>query len=168
MNNTTNVENSMKKFFKKRPRKHLLSVFTVCISLASKLYAASPQSRDEVLQCMIFVTTYSADGKPLGNGSGFVVDDGETQWIYTNAHVIAGASKIEFTDLKGARLTSFGRFQCYSIETGAVQLGDKKYGGDGVRIELKERRSMALEISTDPKHCEPKAKVITFGDNDGD
>lgn len=146
----------------------LVLALVISISLSRQVEAASPTSQDEALQCMIFVQTYTAKGEPLARGSGFVANDSGSQWIFTNAHVIEGASRIEFFDNKGAKLTAFGRFQCFSIESGAGQQGENRFGGDGIRLELKEPRGMAFGISNKPQGFTKESKVITIGDNDGD
>jgi len=101
----------------------LVLTLAASISLLRQVEAANPTSQEEALQCMIFVQTYTAKGEPLARGSGFVANDSGSQWVFTNAHVIEGASRIEFFDNKGTKLTAFGRFQCFSMESGAGQQG---------------------------------------------
>jgi hypothetical protein len=97
-----------------------------------------------------------------------------TQWIYTNAHVIAGGKRIEFTDSDGKVITGLGKFACYASGVGVVDLpqGKKKpmvrFGEDGVRIELTSKRELAFAPSPDPKSHAVGASVITLGDNEGD
>jgi hypothetical protein len=146
----------------------LILAIIVSFTAFSEAKAAHPTSQEEALKCMIFVQTFTANGTPLGRGSGFVANDSGSQWIFTNAHVIEGASRIEFFDITGAKLTAFGRFQCFSIESGTGQHGENRFGGDGVRLELKEPRSMAFKISSNPQAFGKESKVVTIGDNDAD
>jgi hypothetical protein len=149
-----------------------------CSTLAPITAAAkAPTSLEEALECVFFVTTFGADGKPLKSGSAFVLEEKGVQWIHTNAHVIDGAARIEFKDLKGNVVTGFGRFACYSVGSGEVEMaaGQGKgnapairYGGDGVRLELKRSREIAFSLHGAPDGIEKGHAVITLGDNDGD
>lgn len=143
-------------------------VFLAAFFSSSLIGAVTPSSNEEALECMVFVQTYAASGDPLARGSGFVAEDAGSQWIFTNAHVIEGASRIEFFDYKGIKLTEFGRFQCFSKESGSGKQGENRFGGDGIRLELKKPRATAFRIAGDPQRFTKEAKVITLGDNDGD
>ena len=145
-------------------------------------FAKAPTTIDEARKCVFFVATFGADQKPIADGSAFVVEENGVQWIYTNAHVIEGATKIQFTDLEGKVLAGFGRFGCYAEGCGAITLAvkekDKKnkrekprvipFGGDGVRLELKTPREFAFAPHKSPDKVVEGYKVITLGDNDGD
>jgi|GEM_PF-2414788 len=146
----------------------LLPAFFVLLAFTAKVEAETPETIEEALKCMLFVQTYDKAGKPYAKGSGFIVDDGGTQWIYTNAHVLEGALRIDFTDSEGNKLLKFGKFQCFSKESGGGIQGVNRFGGDGVRLELKERRELAFVISKTPEKFPLNAKVTTIGDNAGD
>lgn len=146
----------------------LLPVFFIIFSFSLKAIAKPPESIEEALKCMLYVQTYDKEGKPYKRGTGFIAADGATQWIYTNAHVIEGATKIDFTDSEGKKLSKFGKFQCFSKESGGGTHGDYKFGGDGVRLEMKERREIAFAISHKSENIALDSDVTTIGDNEGD
>ena len=161
-----------------------LPFVTACIALTTAgAFAKAPANIDEARKCVFFATALGADQKPLAYGSAFLLEENGVQWIYTNAHVIEGAAKIQFTDLEGKVLAGFGRFGCYAEGCGTVTLAvegkkDKKgkkekpqvirFGGDGVRLELKTPREFAFAPHKNPEQIGQGQKVITLGDNDGD
>lgn len=144
------------------------------MALTATVMAREPANLDEAKKCVFFVKTLGADNEPIGHGSGFVMEVDGTQWIYTNAHVIEGGKRIEFTDSDGKVVTGLGKFACYANGVGVVDLpqGKKKpmvrFGEDGVRIELTSKRELAFAPSSDPKSHAIGASVITLGDNEGD
>ncbi|MCW1923233.1 serine protease [Luteolibacter arcticus] len=149
-----------------------------CMLLVSAgAFARNPANIDEALKCVFFAATFGADEKPIAHGSAFVVEEDGVQWIHTNAHVIEGAAKIQFTDMEGKVLAGFGRFGCYAEGSGTMTIAktSKKgkdrliqFGGDGVRLELKRPREFAFKLHKDPASVGKGYKVITLGDNDGD
>ena len=145
------------------------------IGMNNYLQARPPKTMDEALECVFFVTTYGKDGKPLSSGSAFLVNEGDTQWIISNAHVIEGSTKIVINDNRGNSLKDFGRFSCYSTGSGDVKITSKNetsknntasFGGDGIRLEIKEKREISFDIYEDV--FIQGSEVITIGDNDGD
>jgi hypothetical protein len=146
----------------------LLALVFLTGHFTGRLLAGRPANMEEAHECLLFVQTYSANGKALARGTAFVAQDGDTQWIFTNAHVIEGAKRIEFTAKDGSKLKEFGRFQCFSKQSGGGAHGDSRFGGDGIRLELKKPRTFALGISAQPQRFTKGAKVITIGDNTGD
>lgn len=148
------------------PRVLLVSAYFIL--MACPLFARTPTNLEEVQQCMLFVQTLDSHGKPLARGTGFVVQDNGTQWIYTNAHVIEGAKRIIFTDTSGDKLSNFGHFECFSKGSGSGAHGETRFGGDGIRLELKNTRNLALALSANPKKFSKGVDVVTIGDNAGD
>ncbi|MEP2776077.1 MAG: trypsin-like peptidase domain-containing protein [Luteolibacter sp.] len=155
--------------------------FAICISIVfisnSALIARPPENIEEALACTFFVTSYGKDGKPFSAGTAFLATDGDIQWIYSNAHVIDGASRIEISDQKGNILKGFGKFACYATGSGDVALpktpgssiNEKiRYGGDGIRLELKQKREFAFQVHDKSLQVASGIEVITIGDNDGD
>lgn len=53
---------------------------------------------DEVLPNVVTLVSYSGSGSPVGQGSGFVLQDGR---LATNIHVVAGAAWVEVLDSEG-------------------------------------------------------------------
>jgi len=139
--------------------------------------AKAPSNLDEALQCVFFVTAFDKNKQPFRSGSAFLLEEDGDQWIHTNAHVIDGAARIEFKDQQGKALTGFGRFACFSEGSGTVTTGEKdaksnpkvvRYGGDGVRLELKTPRELAFTPHQAPEGIKKGHSVVTVGDNDGD
>ncbi len=155
-----------------------LSLFVVsALFIPTSVVAKAPESIQDSLKCVFFVTAPVKDSKLVNNGTAFLVEQDGVQWIHTNAHVIEGAAKIVFTDMEGKVLTGFGRFACYSEGSGNVTASGKdakgkprvvRYGGDGVRLELKAPREFAFTLHKDPTSIRKGHQVITLGDNDGD
>jgi hypothetical protein len=158
-----------------------ISFVAGCLTLVTTgALAKAPTNIDEARKCVFFAATFGADQKPIAHGSAFLLEENGVQWIYTNAHVIEGAAKIQFTDLEGNVLAGFGRFGCYAEGCGTVTLETKskkgkkrkpkliRFGGDGVRLELKSPREFAFTLHKSPEAIGKGHKVITLGDNDGD
>ena len=139
-----------------------------------RIFARPPKNEDEALQCMLYVTAFNSKNEELSYGSAFILEEAGVFWIYTNAHNLAGATRIEFRDHNGRKLEKFGRFACYSEGSGeieATQEGSKEkhkihFGGDGVKIELKESRVLGFEL--EKKQIGVGDEVITLGDKGGD
>lgn len=133
--------------------------------------ARPPENIQEALECMFYVTTYDKRGKVHAHGSAFLVQEGNTQWIYSNAHVIEGAKRIEFRDSDKKRVKGLGRFACYDHKQGVSDLeiggGSHRFGADGIKLELKEARDIAFELNTDKAAYRANASVVTLGDNGG-
>ena len=148
-----------------------------CCLLLPFAYSKNPQSVEDCRQCVFFVKNYNKEGKWQSSGSAFVAESNGEQWLYTNAHVIEDAAKIEILDQDNKVVQGFGQFQCYSKETGVSEITSKtrlgkeakmKYGADGIRIQLKHKRDMAFAISDDNSHLGMGSEVVTIGDNHGD
>ena len=136
-----------------------------------------PSSIEEALQCVFFVSGYDRHNKHIQSGSAFLVEENGVQWMYTNAHVIDGAARIEIRDSEKQLVRDFGKFGCYATKAGeieAVAEGDDKngpkirLGGDGVRLALTKKRPLAFAMHNQPGKLEKGAPVTTLGDNDGD
>lgn len=150
----------------------------------SNLTAKSPQTIDEAKKCFVFVENIDKSGKTQTTGSGFIAEISGEQWVYTNAHVIEGASRVKFNDSTGKRIKALGEFQCYATGSGSFKLealvdnvgdnGNKEEsplisaGGDGVRIRLKTKREFALEMIDFNHKISKGDEVLTMGDNGGD
>jgi hypothetical protein len=150
------------------------AIFCVTLLLTAAALAREPANLDEAKKCVFFVQTFGADNKPRKHGTAFVMETEGIQWVYTNAHVIEGAKRIEFTDSEGKIVTGMGRFACFASGVGAVELTQGKekkevrFGEDGVRIELTSKREFAFAPGLDPKFLAVGASVTTLGDNEGD
>lgn len=140
-------------------------------------HSKNPQSIEDCRKCVFFVKNYNKDGKLQSSGSAFVAESNGEQWLYTNAHVIEGATRIEIIDHDHKAVQGFGQFQCYSKETGVSEVIGKsiqgkeikmRYGADGIRIKLKQKRDIAFAISDDNSHLTKGSEVVTIGDNRGD
>lgn len=159
--------------FRYWPRVASLAVLIFSFFLPSLCKGRPPKNVTEAKECMLFVSTFDSWKRPLADGTAFVVEDAGKQWIYTNAHVIEGATKIEFTDSTGVKIKSLGKFQCLTGESGSGKVLGCAIGGDGIRIELKRKRELAFVTSkklasSDEDSGEAIKNIITIGDNDGD
>ena len=159
--------------FPKLSQINTLVALTCSFFLPSLCKGRPPKDVTEAEECVLFVSTFDSWKRPLANGTAFVVEDGGGQWIYTNAHVIAGATRIEFTDSTGVKIRSLGKFQCLTNESGSGKVLGCAIGGDGIRIELKRKRELAFiaskKLASSDEDSEQAIKnIITIGDNDGD
>ena len=155
------------------PRVVSSAILVFTFFLPSLCKGRPPKDVTEAEECMLFVSTFDSWKRPLASGTAFVVEDGGGQWIYTNAHVIEGATKIEFTDSTGVKIKSLGKFQCLTGESGSGKVLGCVIGGDGIRIELKRKRELAFVTSkklasSDEDSGKTIKNIITIGDNDGD
>lgn len=152
----------------------LVSLLLGIFAANHRILARPPENEDEALQCMLYVTAFNSKNEELGNGSAFILEEAGGFWVHTNAHNFEGAARVEFRDHNGRKLGKFGRFACYSEGSGdveATQKGSKKkhkirYGGDGVKLELKESR--VLGFALEKKQISVGDEVITLGDKGGD
>lgn len=160
-----------------KPNQILFPLAVFALLAPESADAKAPTNLDEALKCVFFVATFDKEKKPLAHGSAFLVEEGGVQWLHTNAHVIERAARIEFKDVQGKVLSGFGRFACYSEGSGNVTLAERdakgqpqviRFGGDGVRLELKSPREFAFKLHKDPAGIRKGHGVITLGDNGGD
>ncbi|WP_081885895.1 serine protease [Haloferula sp. BvORR071] len=154
-----------------RASSSLISCASLAVALAAS--AREPANLDEAKKCVVFVATYDEDSKPYARATGFVMEENGVQWLYTNAHAIDGAKRIEFADSDGKVLVGFKRFACFAKGSGEAVLtkedekGKITFGEDGVRFELATKRDLAFA----PAAAQPLptgTAVVTLGDNDGD
>jgi regulator of replication initiation timing len=113
------------------------------------LPAWSPSGIDDVAECslMVWVTSVTPQGTVSnGAGSAFLCNIGEYTYIYTNAHNLDGAIKVEFKHANGKTVNDFAQMEIAKSPFGY----NKKYGygGDVVRIQLKNYRQKALTLAT--------------------
>ena len=160
-----------------KPNHILIPLAVLALLAPESADAKAPSNLDEALQCVFFVTAFDKNKQPLGHGSAFLLEEDGVQWIHTNAHVIDGAARIEFKDLQGKVLTGFGSFACFSEGSGNITTSEKdpkgnprmlRFGGDGVRLELKTPREFAFTPHQAPEGIKKGHSVVTLGDNDGD
>jgi len=61
-------------------------------------------------------------GKTQTTGSGFIAEISGEQWVYTNAHVIEGASRVKFNDFYWETNQSFRRISMLCDCSGSFKL----------------------------------------------
>jgi V8-like Glu-specific endopeptidase len=135
------------------------------IPLASSQPAESfdPKTREECLKATVRIKMTDISGTKF-YGSGFFLNEENSTYIYTNAHVIDGAENIEILDNDGVAVNGIEW-----IETFAEPFG--KYNGpssgDGVRLKLSKLRNIAFSMTSEWGDLSPGHELIVFGDNDG-
>jgi len=151
------------------PSSSLISCLPFALALAAS--AREPANLEEAKKCIVFVRSYTDEKEPLADATGFVLEENGVQWVYTNAHAIDGAKRIEFTDSDGKVVTGFKRFACFAKGSGEAVMSDEQakltFGEDGVRFELATTRELAFALAA-ANAVKSGSEVITLGDNDGD
>lgn len=111
-----------------------------------------PKSNSEVADCSLFVKVskgLSPDGSITAwNGTAFLCYHGASTYIYSNAHNFDGAIEFSIEDKFGKKYDDFE-----SIEAAADGCGlwkETGYGGDVVRIRLRNFREKALTLDPEP------------------
>jgi hypothetical protein len=130
-----------------------------------------PSSDQEVAACALFVHVSKGIGSNGGfvekKGSAFLCNLGKTTYIYSNAHVFDGAIDFDIRDKKGTVYNDFVSVEIAS--SGQAFWKETGFGGDVVRIRLKEYRPQALSIDPHPVTEENAKgrKILITGDTGG-
>lgn len=111
-----------------------------------------PSSIEDVADCSVFVRILRAHdgngGITSWAGTGFLCNRGKVTYIYSNYHNFDGAIEFSIETKSGEKITDF-----VSVETAADGHGlwkEAGWGGDIVRIRLKNYRKKALTIARNP------------------
>ncbi|MDP3851326.1 MAG: hypothetical protein Q8Q59_12535 [Luteolibacter sp.] len=139
---------------------------------ADPMTAWKPTSVDDVMDCALLVKIIEKVDKEEnvsgGGGSGFLVNHGKYTYIYSNVHNFDGTLKFEIIDRHGTRYTDF-----VSVEVAADGYGyfeENKWGGDILRIRLRQYRQKALTI--DPEVLttsnSQSRKIVVTGNTRGE
>lgn len=124
----------------------------------------APTTIQECLEATVRIKITDASGKD-SYGSGFFLNEGQATYIYTNAHVIDGAEKIELVDFRGGKVTGIEWIEAFAEPFG--RFDDGLYSGDGVRMKLNKRRDVALTLASDWTSLVQGSKLVVLGDDDG-
>ena len=99
-----------------------------CITAEASLTTSGAQSApgqppelnfEAVFRSVLTLVTFSAEGRELSQGSGFLLASGR---VVTNRHVVEGARIVEVKDNRGVLLASFGYAEAVSITSDVVIL----------------------------------------------
>jgi hypothetical protein len=123
-----------------------------------------PQTAQECLQATVRIKTTDGAGHD-SRGCGFFLNEGAFTYVYTAAHLIAGADKIEMVDHAGALVTGIEWIEALAGPCGRVP--DDPAPGDGVRLKLAKRRELALAPATDWQSLTPGHSLLVLGADDG-
>lgn len=134
--------------------------------VASAVPAAGfePQSDQQCLQASVRIKTTDHAGQDT-YGCGFLLNEGDATYLYTNAHVLDGADKIEIVDHRGASLTGFEWIESLAEPCGRYQ--DGPCSGDAVRLKCGQRREVALTLTSDWTSLRPGRNLLVLSDSDG-
>lgn len=127
----------------------------------------TPQiDQEKINRALLATTTFTVVGLDgiESEGSGFILNDGDASYIYTNAHVIDRAEKISIFGYDGRPIKDMLWIEAFDRPFGKFDGFD---GGDGVRIRLKEKRSYGLSLSNDWRELAIGRNVALLGDNNG-
>ncbi|MEM9235561.1 MAG: S1C family serine protease [Verrucomicrobiota bacterium] len=89
----------------------------------------------------------------IGNGTGFIINEGEVTRLYTAAHVLCGNKRLTVKNADGRKFTKFGTFE----------VAEKS---DLARIELKEDFESGIERA-EPGSAKVKTKLLAIGNSGG-
>ncbi|MDB6078680.1 MAG: Trypsin-like peptidase protein [Akkermansiaceae bacterium] len=129
-----------------------------------------PQNNADVVACSLFVDVSKGIGHGGGEGSwkgsAFLCNLGKTTYIYSNAHNFDGAVDFQIHDTKGTVYSDFA-----SVEIAGPNQAFWKasgYGGDIVRIRLKNFYPQALTLDSRPLTADnAKGRKILITGNTG-
>ncbi len=117
----------------------------------------------KALEATVTLTVEGLNGK-TSEGSGFIMNEGDASYVYTNAHVIDRAKKIQIFDHEGKLIRDMLWIEAFDRPFGKFEGFD---GGDGVRLRLKNKRENSLTLSPDFAEVKLGRKVALLGDNHG-
>ena len=111
-----------------------------------------PETMDDLIACSLFVRT------ELSNGSGFLCNVDGVTYVYTNAHVLDGGTKIDVRDSWGNQYEDVVYLEAAAEPHGSYMAN----GGDIVRLRLRHYRERALTIGqVNPQRLGSKKLVVT-------
>lgn len=130
----------------------------------------SAASVDDVVGCCLFVSAEGVlDSGEIGKweGSAFLCNIGETSYIYSNLHNFIGAKNVKVRDSQRTAYEDFvgvevaGAGQGYKVE--------ENWGGDVIRIRLKDFRPRGLDIGPIPAGgAAVGRKIVVTGNTRGE
>jgi len=107
----------------------------------------NPESIDDVASCSLIIET-SVEGETLGAGTGFIVKERGTTFVYTNVHVLEGADAFTMVTSEGEEIGPVTSMEIAGAPFGYFEhlLGGVS-GGDAIRMRLANPRDRALQIN---------------------
>lgn len=131
----------------------------------------TPSSIDDLVSCSLFVEITEAVTElgdiAKGGGSAFLCNVGDKTYIYSNVHNFHGAKTFQITDSRGRRYNDFEAVEVAAEGEGFLK--SRQWGGDVIRIRLREFRPQALTLSADPIHLSSakNRKIVVTGNAGG-
>ena len=141
----------------------LLASLILILFNVSLLAAFEPKNPEECLKATVRIKNTTSKGDQV-YGSGFFLNEGDSTYIYTNAHVIDEAEKIEIIDNDGNIVTGIEWIEAFAEPFGKFE---GPSSGDGVRFKMSKRRTEAFSLTDSWDAITKSRKIIVFGDNDG-
>lgn len=135
------------------------------VAIAGLSPAFKPKTKSDWLHATVRISIVDSGGVPFF-GSGFFLNEGDSTYLYTNAHVIDRAERIEILDHSGARVTDIEWIEAFAEPFGSSGPNFDS-AGDGVRMKLKNKRLAAFTLASDWSILEVEREVVVFGDNYG-
>lgn len=133
--------------------------------LIGTAFSVEPKSVEDCLKATVTITAFDSMDKEFRSyGSGFLVNEDNSTYLYTNAHVIQGCDNFQFIDHSGKQITDILWIESFAEPFGA---SGGVSSGDGIRFRLRQTRELALSIKKDWSGIGIGTKVIVFGDNEG-
>ena len=117
-----------------------------------------PKSLDDVAKCTVMIKT------DLGAGTGFLLNDYGSTYVYTNIHVLDGAKQITIKDDAGNEYKDIEYMEAAASPCGYVKDGG---GGDAVRLKLIDFRERALTQRDIATPAEIIGKTVGMTGNGG-
>ncbi len=97
------------------------------------------------------------DGVKEASGSGFIVQVGDAQYLYTNVHNLSGATKVTFISMKGTEVKGFE----------SLEVSDDPDIPDVARLKLRTPHPAALSFPAGGASPAHGAEVVAYGDSGG-
>jgi Trypsin-like serine proteases, typically periplasmic, contain C-terminal PDZ domain len=126
----------------------LLFVFSIPVYGSAVAQENQPAIIKKVFPSVVSIITYTPDGKPLAQGSGFFIN--QQGDVITNRHVLEGAGRAEIKTASG---------KVYPLE--AILADDEE--GDLIRFSVKIPAQEAIPLSLSKSVPEVGEKVIVIG-----
>lgn len=136
-----------------------LSIFSLPVA-----HAFQPQDIKDCLPATVCITVTKNFDQGTSYGSGFIANENGHSYVYTNAHVVDNAKKIDIISRDGSKITDIVEVQTFTDSFGAIP---DFISGDCVRFKLRDKRTVALSIASDFSSIDSGSSITVLGDNEG-
>ncbi|CAN5781117.1 hypothetical protein BH11VER1_BH11VER1_22700 [soil metagenome] len=119
---------------------------------------SSPKNQDVVLKSIATISILSSNGSSIGAGSGFIAQQADAIYFYTNAHVVSSSENLKVVFTGGQTLTL----------PGEMEISDEPEANDLVRFAVAAPQGVpVLQLLPEKIDIKTNSKILALGNSGG-